>query len=73
LYGAFVWARRALNRPKRRFPARAEGLENSHYVLGPAMCWLYIFLVYFVLMSVFIALIAESYEKARGQRSSAHN
>jgi hypothetical protein len=25
LYGAFVWARRALNRPKRRFPARAGG------------------------------------------------
>ena len=24
LSGAFVWARRALNRPKRRFPARAE-------------------------------------------------
>jgi hypothetical protein len=23
LYGAFVWVRRALNRPKRRFPARA--------------------------------------------------
>jgi hypothetical protein len=23
LYGAFVWARRALNRQKRRFPARA--------------------------------------------------
>jgi hypothetical protein len=23
LYGAFVWARRALNRPKHRFPARA--------------------------------------------------
>jgi hypothetical protein len=23
LYGAFAWARRALNRPKRRFPARA--------------------------------------------------
>jgi hypothetical protein len=25
LYGAFVWARRALNRQKRRFPARADG------------------------------------------------
>jgi hypothetical protein len=23
LYGTFVWARRALNDPKRRFPARA--------------------------------------------------
>jgi hypothetical protein len=23
LYGAFVWARRALNGPKRQFPARA--------------------------------------------------
>ena len=25
MYGAFVWARRARNRPKRRFPARAVG------------------------------------------------
>jgi hypothetical protein len=25
LYGAFVWARRALNRPKRRFRVRADG------------------------------------------------
>ena len=28
LYGAFVWAHRALNRPKRRFPARA-GSESG--------------------------------------------
>jgi hypothetical protein len=31
LYGAFVWARRALNGRKRRFPARAE----AHPLLGP--------------------------------------
>jgi hypothetical protein len=24
VYGAFMWARRALNSPKRRFPARAD-------------------------------------------------
>eukprot|EP01052_Picozoa_sp_SAG31_P017846 SAG31_NODE_1239_length_9169_cov_18.922492_10_plen_150_part_00 len=41
------------------------GLENSHYVLGPAMFWFYIFLMLFVLMSMFIALIAESYDKAK--------
>jgi hypothetical protein len=29
LYGAFVWARRALNRPKRRFPARAGALLDG--------------------------------------------
>jgi hypothetical protein len=40
-------------------------LENSHSVVGPAMFWIYIFLMFFILMSVFIALIAESYEKAR--------
>jgi hypothetical protein len=28
LYGPFVWARRALNGPKRRFPARAEALAR---------------------------------------------
>jgi hypothetical protein len=30
LYGAFVWARRALNDPKRRFPARAVGNATRH-------------------------------------------
>jgi hypothetical protein len=31
-YGAFVWARRALNSEKRRFPARAVGSQvNSIY------------------------------------------
>ena len=28
LYGAFVWARRALNRQKRRFPARADPMSQ---------------------------------------------
>ena len=30
LYGIFVWARRALNHRKRRFPARAEDEEGSY-------------------------------------------
>ena len=30
LYGALVWARRALNRPKRRFPVRAVCLAACH-------------------------------------------
>eukprot|EP01051_Picozoa_sp_SAG22_P024687 SAG22_NODE_6957_length_791_cov_1.099711_1_plen_200_part_10 len=34
-------------------------------MIGPGLFWLYIFLMYFILMSVFIALIAESYETAR--------
>lgn len=42
-----------------------EELEESHRHLGPLMFWMYIFLMFFVLMSVFIALIAESYEEAR--------
>ena len=42
-----------------------EELEASHQVLGPAMFWMYIFLMFFILMSVFIALIAESYEHAK--------
>jgi hypothetical protein len=29
LYGAFAWARRALNSPKRRFPARAVVVANG--------------------------------------------
>jgi hypothetical protein len=34
LYGAFVWACRALNRPKRRFPARAVmAMQSSTSVL----------------------------------------
>jgi hypothetical protein len=38
LYGVFVWARRALNSQKRRFPARAviiEGLIGLRAALGP--------------------------------------
>ena len=31
MYGAFVWARRALNSPKRRFPARADGSGELSY------------------------------------------
>ena len=30
-YGAFVWARRALNSPKRRFPARAVRAQLPRY------------------------------------------
>ena len=40
-------------------------LEQSHNVLGPCLFWMYIFLVFFILMSVFIALISEAYEKAK--------
>ena len=35
--------------------------------MGPIMFWAFILLVYFILMSVFIALIAEAYEAAREQ------
>jgi hypothetical protein len=34
LYGAFVWARRALNGPKRRFPARAVLLGRIVFAQG---------------------------------------
>jgi hypothetical protein len=36
LYGAFVWARRALNGPKRRFPAprRARYADGGAGILG---------------------------------------
>ena len=34
-------------------------------VLGPLMFWVYIVLVYFVLMSMFIALISEAYASVR--------
>jgi hypothetical protein len=30
-YGAFVWARGALNSPKRRFPARAGAQDRHHH------------------------------------------
>ena len=39
LYGAFVWARRTLNRQKRWFPARAVnkmGQTHELFVLKPA-------------------------------------
>jgi hypothetical protein len=42
-------------------------LEQSHNVLGPTLFWMYIFLVFFILMSVFIALISEAYEMAKAE------
>jgi hypothetical protein len=39
-YGAFVWARRALNRPKRRFPARAGADAERN---ASALVWFHAF------------------------------
>ena len=39
-------------------------LEESQTFLGPVMFWIYLFLAFFVLMSMFIALIGEAYETA---------
>jgi len=46
-----------------------DQLEASHQFIGPILFWMYIFLVFFILMSVFIALISESYEEAKEQLS----
>ena len=46
-------------------------LEDSHYMVGPLMFWIFIVLVYFILMSVFIALIAEAYEEAKADMVKA--
>ena len=45
-------------------------LQSSQPVLGPIMFWVYIFLVFFVLMSMFIALIAEAFEEAKDEQSA---
>eukprot|EP01052_Picozoa_sp_SAG31_P001714 SAG31_NODE_58_length_29669_cov_20.244978_5_plen_138_part_00 len=42
-----------------------EQLESSHYVVGPLLFWIFIILVFFILMSVFIALISQAYDEAR--------
>ena len=39
LYGAFVWARRALNSPKRRFLARADDAEARTESGGCSSSW----------------------------------
>ena len=39
-----------------------EQLQQSQQLLGPLMFWVYIILVFFVLMSMFIALISEACE-----------
>lgn len=43
-----------------------EELVDSQRWMGPLLFWVYIFLVFFVLMSVFIAILAEGYEAAKG-------
>ena len=40
-------------------------LASSNRTLGPLMFWLYIVLVFFVLMSMFIALVSEAFEEAK--------
>lgn len=40
-------------------------LAESNRTLGPLMFWLYILLVFFVLMSMFIALVSEAFEEAK--------
>ena len=42
-----------------------DAFEQSHNKVGPILFWMYIFVVFFILMSVFIALISESYEQAK--------
>lgn len=45
-------------------------LQGAQPVLGPLMFWVYIFLVFFVLMSMFIALIAEAFEDAKDEHAT---
>lgn len=48
-------------------------LEYSNRTLGPLMFWLYILLVFFVLMSMFIALVSEAFEEAKdAQQKHGH-
>ena len=42
-------------------------LEGSQQLLGPVMFFVYIVLVFFVMMSMFIALISEAYDSARDE------
>lgn len=42
-----------------------DAFEQSHNKVGPVLFWMYIFVVFFILMSVFIALISEAYEQAK--------
>ena len=40
-------------------------LENSHFMMGPLLFFMYTFFMIFIMMSVFIALISESYDAAK--------
>ena len=42
-----------------------DSMYLSQRFLGPVLFWVFIFLVYFVLISMFIALLSEAYMKAR--------
>lgn len=45
-------------------------LQGAQPVLGPLMFWVFLFLVFFVLMSMFIALIAEAFEEAKEEHAA---
>ena len=49
-----------------------DDLVHSQRWLGPVLFWMYIFLVFFVLMSIFIAILAEGYEAAKQQIPATH-
>ena len=48
-------------------------LADSNRVLGPVLFWLYIMLAFFVMMSMFIALISEAFKDAKdAQQNHGH-
>ena len=47
-----------------------QALASSQNLLGPLLFWIYIFLMFFVVMSMFVALISEAYENAREESAN---
>ena len=48
-----------------------DAMYQSQRFLGPLLFWVFIFLVFFVLISMFIALLSEAYEKAKEETPTA--
>lgn len=49
------------------FPA----LQKAHYILGPAFFFMYIFIVFFILLNMFLAIINDTYSEVKAEMEEA--
>ena len=49
------------------------GLQSAHYILGPAFFFGYIFIVFFILLNMFLAIINDTYSEVKEEIAAQRN